>query len=212
MGIRFACHHCGRKLNIKRELAGKRGVCPECEGRFRVPPDDATFSMDVGSELHAAVESVDGGGGTATVRQTQIALLDEDPDAAWYVRPDAGGQFGPANADVLADWIRQGRVSKSSLVWRDGWAQWRDAAEAFTDVLDQLPDSPSSDTPSAPKQSGLSDLPSEVVIDDVPLQLGGAASIGKVRGKRTSQRLKSVGLLSGICIGLVAILCYLVWR
>jgi hypothetical protein len=30
MGIKFLCHACNRKLNVKNFLAGKRGVCPHC--------------------------------------------------------------------------------------------------------------------------------------------------------------------------------------
>ena len=30
MGIKFLCHACNRKLNVKTFLAGKRGVCPHC--------------------------------------------------------------------------------------------------------------------------------------------------------------------------------------
>ena len=38
MGIRFACHACGKRLNIKSELAGRRGVCPACSQTISHPP------------------------------------------------------------------------------------------------------------------------------------------------------------------------------
>ena len=36
MGVRFQCPG-GHKLHVKAELAGKRGICPECGAKFVVP-------------------------------------------------------------------------------------------------------------------------------------------------------------------------------
>lgn len=36
MGIRFACPN-GHPLHVKTELAGRRGICPECQVRFVIP-------------------------------------------------------------------------------------------------------------------------------------------------------------------------------
>ncbi len=46
MGIRFRCHHCESELHVKDFQAGKRGRCPNCGGRFRVPLQDAPRSLD----------------------------------------------------------------------------------------------------------------------------------------------------------------------
>ena len=48
-------------------------------------------------------------------------------------------QYGPANTETFGQWIQEGRVAASSLVWRDGWSQWRTATEAFPDISAQLP-------------------------------------------------------------------------
>ncbi len=56
------------------------------------------------------------------------------PDAVWYVRPPAGGQFGPAPTDAMQEWVEEGRVTPDSLVWCEGWPDWRRADE----VLPQL--------------------------------------------------------------------------
>ncbi|MGE0374606.1 MAG: hypothetical protein AB7I48_12600 [Planctomycetaceae bacterium] len=37
MTIRYTCHACGSKLNIKEELAGTQGKCPKCKMEFEVP-------------------------------------------------------------------------------------------------------------------------------------------------------------------------------
>jgi hypothetical protein len=55
----------------------------------------------------------------------------EAPDAVWYVRPPSGGQYGPARGEIMRKWLAEGRVSSDSLVWRDGWAEWRDAGPLF---------------------------------------------------------------------------------
>ena len=35
--IQFACEHCGKKLKVKAELAGKKVKCPGCAQAARVP-------------------------------------------------------------------------------------------------------------------------------------------------------------------------------
>ncbi len=40
MGIRFTCPN-GHKLNVKGFLAGKRGVCPHCGAKVRIPSSEA---------------------------------------------------------------------------------------------------------------------------------------------------------------------------
>lgn len=55
----------------------------------------------------------------------------EAPHAVWYVRPPAGGQYGPAAGDLMRKWMGEGRVSADSLVWREGWPDWRKAAKIF---------------------------------------------------------------------------------
>jgi len=57
--------------------------------------------------------------------------LAEAPDAVWYVRPASGGQFGPATAETMRCWIAEGRVRGDSLVWREGWRDWRHASATF---------------------------------------------------------------------------------
>jgi hypothetical protein len=55
----------------------------------------------------------------------------EAPLATWYVRPTAGGQFGPAPGHLMRQWVAEGRVGADALVWREGWPEWRRAAAVF---------------------------------------------------------------------------------
>jgi hypothetical protein len=57
--------------------------------------------------------------------------IEEAPEAIWYVRPPSGGQYGPARGDIMRKWIVEGRVSQDSLVWREGWNDWRTAGQVF---------------------------------------------------------------------------------
>ena len=63
--------------------------------------------------------------------QAPLDPIDEAPQSIWYVRPPSGGQYGPARGDIMRKWLGEGRVSPDSLVWREGWQDWRIAAEAF---------------------------------------------------------------------------------
>lgn len=60
--------------------------------------------------------------------------ISEAPMAIWYVRPAGGGQYGPARGDVMRKWLGEGRVTTDSLVWREGWPDWRAANKVFPDL------------------------------------------------------------------------------
>ena len=240
MGIKFNCPN-GHKLNVKSFLAGKKGVCPHCGAKFRIPSTPAEDDHEDGpaldvsslpvpaqpvpaqpaptqpatgpaiaavpqgaSHAHPAAAVTPGGivGGALPVGQAvvppgagvqpqpamvgapavavavrpagtavgapvgmaagvpvgqvvpagyappgpsptvgnpvmpagAIDPIAENPNAVWYVRPPSGGQYGPARGDIMRKWIAEGRVTGTSLVWRDGWPDWRNAAEALPEL------------------------------------------------------------------------------
>jgi hypothetical protein len=55
----------------------------------------------------------------------------EAPAAIWYVRPASGGQFGPAAGEVMRQWLTQRRVGADSMLWREGWSDWKKAVVVF---------------------------------------------------------------------------------
>lgn len=68
------------------------------------------------------------------VAQGAAAIADplaEAPNAVWYVRPASGGQYGPATAEVMRTWLAEGRIGADTLVWREGWRDWQQAAGVF---------------------------------------------------------------------------------
>jgi len=183
MGIRFYCPN-GHKLNVKVFLAGRRGICPHCDARFDIPHESQTSDQAAKvpsgqSEDHPAASIATAVGVAAaqpaaaepslTVRAAEISSdpIAEAPEAVWYIRPPAGGQFGPARGDVLRQWIAEGRVSADSMVWREGWPDWKTAGPIFPDLnpvspinapsdlsLNGVPDSTSVDTPPPPHPRG----------------------------------------------------------
>lgn len=199
MGIRFACHVCGHSLNIKQDLAGRVGVCPKCQGRFRIPLQDSPQSIPLNpAEPVAAAE-----------RSAARSAL-EDPEAQWYVRPPAGGQYGPAGSDLIRQWIGENRITPSTLLWRQGWAQWRSAHEAlpegtFAPVAETVEPAVAAPPAAPPPAAGTVDA---APVGE-PVILFGKAEVGQVRGARSRRRLMVVivlGLLSLCLIGLLVAL------
>jgi len=158
MGIRFECTHCGHTLHVKDFLAGKRGICPHCQGRIDIPatpgnapqPGDAGgIAVEIPFDEQATREMVDADraaltsataarGATAERKAPGASAIAQDPIAEaphlhWYVLPPGSmTKFGPAPGDMMRSWISEGRVAGESLVWREGWPQWRLASTVFS--------------------------------------------------------------------------------
>jgi acetyl-CoA carboxylase beta subunit len=155
MGIRFKCHHCHAPLNIKSELASKRGVCPECHGKFRIPraTQEFSLSLDVAEPASLDTKSIE-------APRTNVAPVVEEPlrspahrstsgaadalaieaitqdgapvEQLYVVRPPSGGEYGPASRETIELWITQRRVTADTLVCLIGTSQWRKARDVFS--------------------------------------------------------------------------------
>jgi GYF domain 2 len=163
MGIRFECPN-GHKLHVKSYLAGKRGICPDCGAKFVIPagsngheaPERVQSAVGAAGVQNEAGPKVDSpppsvvistvGNNEQIVAQPAPAVSPPSaPEAVppilrqrtsmWYVRPQTGGQFGPANDELFKSWITEGRVTEETFVWREGWVEWKLARE----VGDALP-------------------------------------------------------------------------
>jgi hypothetical protein len=171
MGVRFECP-AGHKLHVKAELAGKRGICPECGAKFIVQSfSGERVAEDNGAATNSTVVvnpppskgGARGGIPDATTSQQVVnsttttsvvaspPLLTQAPatppptppePTAWYIRPASGGQFGPASDEVFAQWIAEGRVSADSWVWRNGWTDWKAGGEALREYGARVPAGP----------------------------------------------------------------------
>lgn len=151
MGIRFPCPDCGAKLNVKSELAGKRGVCPKCQSKIQIPaesvdagPADAPSPAAVAPEplpqirtQPASAPAPSAPAPTAPVQPAAAAAA-----SRWFVRPPSGGQFGPAAEALLRQWIGEGRITPDTLVWREGDPEWLKASAAFPELTAAVPTPP----------------------------------------------------------------------
>jgi len=53
------------------------------------------------------------------------------PDAVWYVRTSVGDQYGPVKAAVVRQWLVERRIIADTLVWREGWEEWKTGDQVF---------------------------------------------------------------------------------
>jgi len=239
MGIKFLCPN-GHKLHVKSFLAGKRAICPQCGERVIVPAEDASNTTDVGnvsieistlpeqladfpaisvrSQNTAASSAVASSVVPSTAPAAPAAPttdpIAEAPSAVWYVRPATGGQFGPASGEIMRNWVRDGRVGASSLVWRAGWEEWRSAAEVFPELRGLL-------TAPLPSAAGgtispaMPSLPQGVAVAHVAPASPPPASDGSTsplpqairkRRRRNEVSLMTSGVLLAIALILVIVL------
>ena len=95
MGIRLQCENCKNSLHLKSELAGRKGICPHCKNRFRIPAE--TNASD-------------------PIKRSSTSLL---PNRLYWVSPPSGGRYGPADVSLLIQWAQQNRITEDSLLFED---------------------------------------------------------------------------------------------
>lgn len=266
MGVRFACHACGKRLNIKSELAGRRGICPACSVRFRIPAHDTQTSTPIdasegpgtdGSSVsdsqrpRSANRPATANSATASERsssgeerssvapsrppqpgaKSRRPSLDEilgGASTTWYVRPSSGGQFGPADGPTLGQWITEGRVADSAMLWRDGWPEWRSAqvvlqqqgtesslagqnAAHDTPSPPRTPPTPVARNPALASSSESSAAPVTAVNADAPLRTGGKV-LGTNRKRVSRKRVTMSVVLALVLLMLLAALIFVLLR
>lgn len=274
MGVKFACHQCGKPLNVKNDLAGKRGKCPQCGSRFRIPTSDQPFSIPLDESLGGSDEEDEefqsGGDGVSSATpplpsqpvpgdsvlagpassepaQSSRApnsvikpsepqspatgtaepppaddAFDplDDPGAQWYVRPPNGGRYGPADGQTIRQWIKEGRVTQTTLLWRDGWAQWRDCDEIIPEAFQQQSVAPPQNPPPPAVPPGASspafdmEATQKTMSGSAPggRESGADAYLGSKKRRRTRQRVTLISILAGVALILVvALVVALVW-
>jgi hypothetical protein len=115
-----------------------------------MPPSQAAVPV-AGATLSAAPASTSAAAVPSTPALAAPDPIAEAPHAVWYVRPPGGGQYGPAVGDVMRKWMVEGRVSADSLVWREGWPDWRKAGKVFPSLAPAAaPSAPPAAAPVAP--------------------------------------------------------------
>ena len=277
MGIRFPCHVCNKRLNVKAFLAGKRGICPHCGTKVDIPwqsvdasdaddPDESYVPTSVSPGTHSAgsgngqsttrpkaggdmaeglAPTVPVGGragqasgspgmipvsgspaGSGTSQSTEPVEtssppspepppvsgpadpIDEAPNAVWYVRPPTGGQFGPASGEIMRRWITEGRVSADSLVWREGWADWKAANTLFSDLAGGT----TTASPSPPASfGGSASSPTPKAAPTSPMGKDGpAGTAARPYGRRRNNNALAIGMVVVLSLASLALLGVLI--
>ncbi len=231
MGIRFTCPHCQRRLNVKSFLAGKRGLCPKCGGKIRIPTESqlpqqpktaAVGGVAAGSDEMESPATGRSGAGTGLKRDSDwypFELVQQgasappaetrsspatvgEEEAVWYVSPPGGGQFGPASRQTVEQWISEGRVTAETLVWREGWEEWQMAGRHFVQLqLEERIEMP------------LADAPESHVSPDVPSTPAPVAALSENRladvGSTMASTRRSSRRRSLLWVGIFALLAVL---
>lgn len=229
MGIRFYCPECGRRMNVKTFLAGKRGICPHCDARWEIPleseipegaPKVRPASAAAGNAAQATATSTarvnkveskpltDGG----PVPSFEVAAptvadpIEASPDSVWYVRPASGGEFGPARGDVMRRWIDEGRVGADSMVWREGWPEWQLAGPVFpalTPAAEQHVEPAATQAPTGGEPKSLASLAS---IQKKTVESNGRAA--RKRSVGSGKSIAAVVILGLMIVALFVVLLY----
>jgi hypothetical protein len=104
MGIRFYCPN-GHKLNVKEQLAGKRGICPQCGVKLLIPRKSTRLSSREERSQQAGMSANSGGNPNdfevfADDPSASIASLDEYGHSVPEAKPTPTQRF--AQSSVVA--------------------------------------------------------------------------------------------------------------
>ncbi len=124
--MRVGCEHCGAAYSVADEkVAGRRLKlrCKKC-GEPIVVDGAVLASAAAPPDEPDAVEAP---AAREPVRAPQPIVASE-PDAAWHVAVGDASQ-GPYTLDELAGYRADGTIGADTLVYRQGWSDWRLAAQ-----------------------------------------------------------------------------------
>lgn len=155
MGIEAFCPN-GHRVKVKNELAGRKGICPQCQSRFRIPRADGlpaggrprspeaarVVSLDpavVASLPRAfAVEAAATPHAEPPVPPRALhAVLAEQPAATWSIAVPGGEASPPMSAEAMQSVLDAGGLTGAELVWREGWADWVSIGRVFPECVPQ---------------------------------------------------------------------------
>lgn len=116
----------------------------------------------------------------------------EIPDALWYVRPDSGGQFGPASSVLLRQWKKEGRVGPDAWLWRAGWDNWQPASSVFPDLAEPAPQILAEPAEPARPRSSVE------------------ARINWMRNRRARSRILAIAIMLGVLVAISLVVVLLI--
>lgn len=149
----------GHRVKVKDHLAGRKGVCPTCGARFRIPhesiaepaaplPLASVVTLDAATiatlprvlVAEPAPDATPGGKrrpaeSAASPARPRHPLLDEWPDLVWSIAVPGGVAAAPMSTADLRAWLDSGKAVGTELVWRADWEGWRPLGDAFPDAV-----------------------------------------------------------------------------
>lgn len=196
------------EIPVLPELSAAAAAGPDLltHGSSALPPSQAPASASTSSQAPSITTNSNPASSSAAPTKDPIS---ESPSAVWYVRPATGGQFGPASGDIMRNWVRDGRVGASSLVWRAGWEDWRSAADIFPELHGLLPapTDPAMAARSGPMPSLPQGLPVQHVAPSAPPPAAESSSSPLPNAIRKRRRRNEVSLMtSGVLLAIAVIL------
>jgi len=144
MGIVAHCPN-GHRLKVKDHLAGKKGICPSCGARFRIPlaaAPAAPAAPRASGQPVATVVSLDAAR-AATLPPALVlsettpppAAIAEAPAAAWCIAVPGGQPSEAMSGEELLRRLTAGSMTGAELVWRSDWSDWRPVAAVFPGLI-----------------------------------------------------------------------------
>jgi hypothetical protein len=126
----------GHRVKVKAHLAGRKGICPTCGARFRIPLTSAfapgsvspPAPLPAADEVHVECEPHE-------PSAPAHPLIAERPDLAWCLAVAGGKASDPLAAPAMQAWLESGAATGNELVWRADWADWRPIGTAFPEYF-----------------------------------------------------------------------------
>ncbi len=152
MGIVAYCPR-GHRVKVKDDLAGRKGICPQCAARFRIPEKGAELplarvvSLDEAEAAGLPRARAANRSGASRPQQpaaaepgvTHPAAADpvaavepaavhpsiaERPDLSWCLAVPGGQPSPPLSGEAMQRWLEAGHATGEELVWRADWPDW----------------------------------------------------------------------------------------
>ena len=122
MPIVTQCPECGKKMRAPDEKIGRNARCSQCETVFPIEPLEA----EAGSQIVKKRGK----------RKTKSGRKAAPPKAEWTLQMSDGEEYGPITKSDLDSWLADGRVDSDCQILRDGWDQWKWAAEIYPELAE----------------------------------------------------------------------------
>ncbi len=118
METRFRCPSCGKKYRGPEELVGQSTKCTRCGQVF-------TFQLISPRETLDEKPAPPAGSIPSAPRED---FVPKEERAEWHYGDSEGKSHGPLTKSNMDELVQAGTIDSSTLVWKEGMAEWMPAA------------------------------------------------------------------------------------